>query len=199
MDGVEIETERRGRRGREESAAIIGSSINGPPLLLLPPIPFQTSCSPLPIRTQGMADTRHEDVEAVGGEHGTQRPVAAAPPRLPEEGRGTNALDTTQDVSAGEKALSDGTGSSSTRAADVSNLAALTDPTQKRRIEENAVLRRLQRVAEKLSHYNIEGIGIAPITREQRTNRQWWSPGLLWFSANVNGACTAVCGDLSWD
>lgn len=66
------------------------------------------------------------------------------------------------------------------------NLAALTDPDQKRTIEQNAFLRKLQRAAEWLSRFNIESIGIAPLRKEQRIVRQWWSPGLLWFSANVN-------------
>lgn len=69
------------------------------------------------------------------------------------------------------------------------NLAKLTDPTQRERVEKSPFLRRLQRLAERLSRYNIEGIGIAPITVEQRTSRHWWSPGFIWFSANVNGAC----------
>lgn len=68
------------------------------------------------------------------------------------------------------------------------NLAALTDAEQKRRIETSPILRKLQRLAEKLALYNIESIGIAPLRAEQKTVKQWWSPGLLWFSANVNGA-----------
>lgn len=67
------------------------------------------------------------------------------------------------------------------------NLAALTDPTQKQAIERNPMLRYLQKIAEYLARYNIEGIGIAPIQVSQRNSNQWWSPGLLWFSANVNG------------
>lgn len=66
------------------------------------------------------------------------------------------------------------------------NLAALTDPDQKRTIEQNSFLRNLQRIAEWLSRFNIESIGIAPLRKEQRNVRQWWSPGVLWFSANVN-------------
>jgi hypothetical protein len=67
------------------------------------------------------------------------------------------------------------------------NLAALTDVHQKQYVEKNKGLRKLQRLAEVLSRYQIEGIGIAPLTLEQRKGRQWWSPGFLWFSANVNG------------
>lgn len=67
------------------------------------------------------------------------------------------------------------------------NLAALTDSRQKAYVEGSKPLRKLQRLAERLSKYNIEGIGITPLTLEQRTGTQWWSPGLIWFSANVNG------------
>jgi chromosome segregation ATPase len=67
------------------------------------------------------------------------------------------------------------------------NLAALTDSRQKAYVEGSKPLRRLQRLAERLSRYNIEGIGITPLKLEQRIGTQWWSPGLIWFSANVNG------------
>lgn len=84
-----------------------------------------------------------------------------------------------------DRAELDNSGSSSSFESDT-KLAALTDPDQKRRVESNPVLRRLQRVAEKLSRYSIEGVGIQPLTPHQRTSTQWWSPGLIWFSANVN-------------
>jgi hypothetical protein len=67
------------------------------------------------------------------------------------------------------------------------NLAALTDSKQKAYVEGSRPLRKLQRLAERLARYNIEGIGITPLKLEQRTGTQWWSPGLIWFSANVNG------------
>lgn len=75
----------------------------------------------------------------------------------------------------------------------IGNLAQLTDADQKQTVEGNRFLSRLQRLAEALSRYQIEGIGIAPLTLEQRKGRQWWSPGLVWFSANVNGERCA-CG-----
>lgn len=65
-------------------------------------------------------------------------------------------------------------------------LAALTDPDQKRRVESSPFLRRLHRIAVRLSRYSIEGVGIQPLAPHQRTATQWWSPGLIWFSANVN-------------
>jgi hypothetical protein len=67
------------------------------------------------------------------------------------------------------------------------NLAALTDVDQKRHVKESKVLSKFQSLAEFLSRFNIEGIGITPLTLEQRKGTQWWSPGILWFSANVNG------------
>lgn len=67
------------------------------------------------------------------------------------------------------------------------NLAALNDPKQRQFVEQSKILRKLQRLAERLSRYQIEGIGITPLPLEQRKGTQWWSPGFIWFSANVNG------------
>lgn len=67
------------------------------------------------------------------------------------------------------------------------NLAALNDPRQRQFVEQNKPLRKLQQLAEKLSRYQIESIGITPLPLEQRKGTQWWSPGFIWFSANVNG------------
>lgn len=115
----------------------------------------------------GMTDVRH-DVEA--------------PARRKEE------RDNADDGHAGPPAVEEKeTSSASSSQSHIGNLAALTDPDQKRRVENSRFLRSLHRFSERLSKYNIEGIGIAPLRREQRTSKQWWSPGLLWFSANVNG------------
>lgn len=67
------------------------------------------------------------------------------------------------------------------------NLAALTNEEQIKYVQKSKVLRKLQSLAETLSRYQIEGIGIVPLTLDQRKGKQWWSPGFIWFSANVNG------------
>lgn len=50
----------------------------------------------------------------------------------------------------------------------------------------NPLLRRLESCNIWLSHYSIEGVSVAPIPRLQRTDRRWWGPASIWFSANFN-------------
>lgn len=56
----------------------------------------------------------------------------------------------------------------------------------KRTIQTHPVLRRLDVVAQKLSKVWIESVGIRPLALSERTGEDWWSVGLIWFSANVN-------------
>ncbi|PWN28199.1 hypothetical protein BDZ90DRAFT_239626 [Jaminaea rosea] len=48
------------------------------------------------------------------------------------------------------------------------------------------LLRPLQRIGERLGHYHVESVSVAPVPLEARTEKKWWSVGLLWFSANFN-------------
>lgn len=53
--------------------------------------------------------------------------------------------------------------------------------------ESSKALRPLQWAAVKLAKWNVETRGIDPVPAEERTHTQYWSVGLLWFSANCNG------------
>lgn len=48
------------------------------------------------------------------------------------------------------------------------------------------LLRKLDYVGERLARYNVEAVSVAPVPRALRTEKKWWSVGLLWFSANFN-------------
>lgn len=56
----------------------------------------------------------------------------------------------------------------------------------KRTIQSNALTRRLDILASKLSVFRIESVSIRPLALSERTGRDWWSVSLIWFSCNVN-------------
>lgn len=50
----------------------------------------------------------------------------------------------------------------------------------------NSFVRAMNKTSKWLGNYRIESVSIAPVRLEARTQKKWWSVGLLWLSANHN-------------
>lgn len=50
----------------------------------------------------------------------------------------------------------------------------------------NPLLRSLQDLSKVLAKYQVESVSVAPVPKERRRERKWWSVGTLWFTANFN-------------
>ncbi|CAO1614251.1 unnamed protein product [Parajaminaea phylloscopi] len=135
-----------------------------------------------------MASHRNGDIEANSAFEGFT-PVTAQPDTVAAfAGQGQGAK---QGRPSAEHALSSdvpvagqASSSSSLTMEKTSHASGMQDTSSM--ASKNPLLRSLHTLSARLSRYQVETVSIAPVPRELRKERRWWSVALLWFTANFN-------------